>query len=168
MLKYNIYKYILDYNFHLYIFFIRFFCEYLFNKNCAYSFIFETILDVDNSILSERNKGCHPYSLSVRNHERKNPVDTYLFVLTLFGKSTEYLPLGLIKTISRIRAIFSMLYHLPDTLVIRTLTRFYQNFGTVLLLCWKPCSILIKALQCFADSLAEFCRHAYLVVPKAF
>lgn len=113
MLKYNIYKYILDYNFHLYIFFIRFFCEYLYNKNCAYSFIFET----DNSILPGRSKVCHPYSHSVRNHERKNPVDTYLFVLTLFGKSTEYLPLGLIKTISHIRAIFSMLYHLPDTLL---------------------------------------------------
>ena len=66
--------------------------ECLYNKNCAYSFIFETILDADNSVLPGRNKGCHPYSLSVKKHERKNPVDSYSFVLTLFGKSVEYLP----------------------------------------------------------------------------
>lgn len=66
--------------------------ECLYNKSCAYSFIFETILDADNSVLPGRNKGCHPYSLSVKNHERKNPVDSYSFVLTLFGKSVEYLP----------------------------------------------------------------------------
>lgn len=66
--------------------------ECLYSKNCAYSFIFETILDADNSVLPGRNKGCHPYSLSVKKHERKNPVDTYSFMLTLFGKSVEYLP----------------------------------------------------------------------------
>lgn len=66
--------------------------ECLYSKNCAYSFIFETILDADNSVLPGRNKGCHPYSLSVKNRGRKNPIDTYSFVLTLFGKSVEYLP----------------------------------------------------------------------------
>lgn len=66
--------------------------ECLYSKTCVYSYIFETILSSDNSVLPGRNKGCHPYSLSVKNRERKNPVTEYSFLLTLFGKSVEYLP----------------------------------------------------------------------------
>lgn len=66
--------------------------ECLYSKTCVYSYIFETILPSDNSVLPGRNKGCHPYSISVKNHERKNPITEYSFVLTLFGKSVEYLP----------------------------------------------------------------------------
>ena len=66
--------------------------ECLYSKTCVYSYIFETILPSDNSVLPGRNKGCHPYSLSVKNRERKNPMTEYSFVLTLFGKSVEYLP----------------------------------------------------------------------------
>lgn len=66
--------------------------ECLYNKTCAYSFIFETILEPSNSVLPGRNKGCHPYSLSAVTHERKNPISSYSFILTLFGKSAEYLP----------------------------------------------------------------------------
>lgn len=66
--------------------------ECLYSKTCVYSYIFETILPSDNSVLPGRNKGCHPYSLSVKNRERKNPITEYSFVLTLFGKSVEYLP----------------------------------------------------------------------------
>lgn len=66
--------------------------ECLYNKTCVYSYIFETILSFDNSVLPGRNKGCHPYSLSVKNHERKNPMTEYSFLITLFGKSVEYLP----------------------------------------------------------------------------
>lgn len=66
--------------------------ECLYSKTCVYSYIFETVLPSDNPVLPGRNKGCHPYSLSVKNRERKNPVTEYSFVLTLFGKSVEYLP----------------------------------------------------------------------------
>lgn len=66
--------------------------ECLYSKTCAYSYIFETILPSDNSVLPGRDKGCHPYSLSVKNREHKNPLTEYSFILTLFGKSVEYLP----------------------------------------------------------------------------
>lgn len=66
--------------------------ECLYSKTCVYSYIFETILPSDNSVLPGRNKGCHPYSLSVKNREHKNPLTEYSFILTLFGKSVEYLP----------------------------------------------------------------------------
>lgn len=66
--------------------------ECLYSKTCVYSYIFETILPSNNPILPGRNKGCHPYSLSVKNRERKNPVTEYSFLVTLFGKSVEYLP----------------------------------------------------------------------------
>ena len=66
--------------------------ECLYSKTCVYSYIFETVLPSDNLVLPGRNKGCHPYSLSVKSRERKNPITEYSFVLTLFGKSVEYLP----------------------------------------------------------------------------
>lgn len=66
--------------------------ECLYSKTCVYSYIFETVLPSDNSVLPGRNKGYHPYSLSAKNRERKNPITEYSFVLTLFGKSVEYLP----------------------------------------------------------------------------
>lgn len=66
--------------------------ECLYNKTCVYSYVFETILPSDNSILPGRDKGCHPYSLSVKRREHKNPIDEYSFLITLFGKSVKYLP----------------------------------------------------------------------------
>ena len=66
--------------------------ECLYSKTCVYSYIFETVLPSDNPVLPGRNKGSHPYSLSVKSRERKNPITEYSFVLTLFGKSVEYLP----------------------------------------------------------------------------
>lgn len=66
--------------------------ECLYSKTCVYSYIFETILPSDNSVLPGRDKGCHSYSLSVKNREHKNPLTEYSFILTLFGKSVEYLP----------------------------------------------------------------------------
>lgn len=66
--------------------------ECLYNKTCVYSYIFETILSSDNSVLPGRNKGCHPYSFSVKRHEHKNPITEYSFLITLFGNSVKYLP----------------------------------------------------------------------------
>ncbi|WP_288304534.1 hypothetical protein [uncultured Treponema sp.] len=36
--------------------------ECLYSKTCVYSYIFETILPSDNSVLPGRNKGCHALS----------------------------------------------------------------------------------------------------------
>ncbi len=66
--------------------------ECLYNKTCVYSYIFETCLPLENQTLPGRNKGSHPFSLSVEKLQRKNPVDDYSFVLTLFGKAVDYLP----------------------------------------------------------------------------
>ncbi len=66
--------------------------ECLYNKTCVYSYIFETCLSPENQTLPGRNKGSHPFSLSVEKLQRENPVDDYSFVLTLFGKAVDYLP----------------------------------------------------------------------------
>ncbi len=66
--------------------------ECLYNKTCVYSYIFETILLSDNSVLPGRNKGCHPYSFSVKRRDHKNPITEYSFLITLFGNSVKYLP----------------------------------------------------------------------------
>lgn len=66
--------------------------ECLYNKTCVYSYIFETCLSPENQTLPGRNKGSHPFSLSVEKLNRKNPVEDYSFVITLFGKAVDYLP----------------------------------------------------------------------------
>ncbi len=66
--------------------------ECLYNKTCVYSYIFETCLPQQNQTLPGRNKGSHPFSLSVEKLNRQNPVEEYSFVLTLFGKAVDYLP----------------------------------------------------------------------------
>ena len=66
--------------------------ECLYNKTCVYSYIFETCLPPENQTLPGRNRGSHPFSLSVEKLQRENPVDDYSFVLTLFGKAVDYLP----------------------------------------------------------------------------
>lgn len=64
----------------------------LYNKTCVYSYIFETCLPPENQTLPGRNRGSHPFSLSIEKLQRENPVDDYSFVLTLFGKTVDYLP----------------------------------------------------------------------------
>ena len=64
----------------------------LYNKTCVYSYIFETCLPPENQTLPGRNRGSHPFSLSVEKLQRENPVDDYSFVLTFFGKAVDYLP----------------------------------------------------------------------------
>ncbi|MCM1322156.1 MAG: CRISPR system precrRNA processing endoribonuclease RAMP protein Cas6 [Bacteroides sp.] len=66
--------------------------ECLYRETCVYSFIFETILPQNNLVLPGRNKGCHPYSFSVKKRERENPISAYSFTITLFGKAIESLP----------------------------------------------------------------------------
>ena len=64
----------------------------LYSKNCVYSYIFETVLTQDNQTLPGRDKGSHPFSLSVDLYTKKNPITDYSFNITLFGKAIEYLP----------------------------------------------------------------------------
>ena len=67
--------------------------ECLYNKTCAYSYLFETILPQDNSTLPGRNRGSHPFSFSEKqNFNHKKQIETFDFTLTLFGKAIDYLP----------------------------------------------------------------------------
>ena len=65
----------------------------LYNKTCAYSYLFETILPQDNSTLPGRNRGSHPFSFSQKqNSGWKKEIENLEFTLTLFGKAIDYLP----------------------------------------------------------------------------
>lgn len=67
--------------------------ECLYNKTCAYSYLFETILPQDNSTLPGRNRGSHPFSFSQKqNSGWKKEIENLEFTLTLFGKAIDYLP----------------------------------------------------------------------------
>ena len=67
--------------------------ECLYNKTCAYSHLFETILPQDNSTLPGRNRGSHPFSFSQKqNSGWKKEIENLEFTLTLFGKAIDYLP----------------------------------------------------------------------------
>lgn len=66
--------------------------ECVYNKTCAYAFLFETILLQENSLLPGTNRASHPFALSTKRLQRENPITEYNFTITLFGKAVEYLP----------------------------------------------------------------------------
>ena len=67
--------------------------ECLYNKTCAYSYLFETILPQDNSTLPGRNRGSHPFSFSEKqNFNHKKQIETLDFTLTFFAKAIDNLP----------------------------------------------------------------------------
>lgn len=66
--------------------------ECLYNKTCAYSYLFETVLPQDNAVLPGRNRGSHPYSFSQNVVSRAKEISEFDFTITLFGKAVEYLP----------------------------------------------------------------------------
>lgn len=59
----------------------------LYNQTCAYSWIFETILDKQNTSLPGRERGIHPWALQLIDSDEKR-LD---FILTLCGKANDYL-----------------------------------------------------------------------------
>ena len=60
----------------------------LYNQTCAHSWIFETILDKQNTSLPGRERGIHPWTLQLIDSDEKH-LD---FILTLCGKANDYLP----------------------------------------------------------------------------
>lgn len=66
--------------------------ECMYNKTCAYTFLFETILQQENSLLPGTNRASHPFALSTKKLQRENPLAEFSFTITLFGKAVEYLP----------------------------------------------------------------------------
>lgn len=66
--------------------------ECMYNKTCAYAYIFETIMLQENSLLPGTNRASHPYSFSTKKNQRETTLTEYNFTITLFGKAIEYLP----------------------------------------------------------------------------
>lgn len=66
--------------------------ECMYNKSCAYAFLFETIMPQENTILPGTDRASHPFALSKKQFQRENPIVNYDFTITLFGKAIEYLP----------------------------------------------------------------------------
>lgn len=64
----------------------------MYNKTCAYAYIFETILSQENSILPGTDRASHPFAFSQKELQRENSLSDFSFTITLFGKAIEYLP----------------------------------------------------------------------------
>jgi len=66
----------------------------IYNKTCAYVFIFETILPQNNKICYGINRASHPFAFTQNSNLNKvgGSITFYDFTITLFGKAIEYLP----------------------------------------------------------------------------
>lgn len=64
----------------------------MYNRSCAYSFLFETVLPKDNDALPGRNRGSHPFAFTNGSFAVGKKLEEYGFTLTLFGKAVDYLP----------------------------------------------------------------------------
>lgn len=67
--------------------------ECLYNKDCMYSWIFESIISKDNDVLQNRDRTSHPYILY--SDEKIKPgvkYSSFCFNMILLGKSIKYLP----------------------------------------------------------------------------
>ena len=64
--------------------------ECIYNKSCAYAYIFETILPQENTLLPGTNRASHPYSFS--SNIQGKIFSEYSFTVTLLGKAIEFFP----------------------------------------------------------------------------
>lgn len=64
----------------------------MYNKACAYAFLFETILPVENEIAPGRDRASHPFAFTGGSLFSGDTISEYGFTITLFGKACEYLP----------------------------------------------------------------------------
>lgn len=62
----------------------------MYKNNCAYAFLFETILQSENDVLPGRNRASHPFAFTQASKTGKTIKD-YDFTITLFGKAIDYL-----------------------------------------------------------------------------
>lgn len=66
--------------------------ECMYNKTCAYAFLFETILEQSNEVVPGRNRASHPYAFTQGKQVADKTMQEYDFTITLFGKAIDYLP----------------------------------------------------------------------------
>lgn len=66
--------------------------ECMYNKTCAYAFLFETILEQNNEVVPGRDRASHPYAFTQGKQVAGKTMQEYDFTITLFGKAIDYLP----------------------------------------------------------------------------
>ena len=66
--------------------------ECMYNKTCAYSFLFETILSTENDAAPDRDRASHPFAFTGGDIRGGVTISEYDFTIILFGKAVEYLP----------------------------------------------------------------------------
>lgn len=66
--------------------------ECLYNKNCVYTFLFETILPSENNITPGRDRASHPFVFTSGTLRAGKEISEYDFTITLLGKAIDYLP----------------------------------------------------------------------------
>ena len=64
----------------------------LYNRTCAYTFLFETIIPAENEVVPGRNRASHPYAFTQGGKIGSQLMSEYKFTITLFGKAIDYLP----------------------------------------------------------------------------
>ena len=64
----------------------------MYNKTCAYAFLFETILPTENDVAPGRDRASHPFAFTDGKLASNEKLDEYDFTITLLGKAVEYLP----------------------------------------------------------------------------
>lgn len=66
----------------------------LHTKNCAYAYIFETILPQNNAVQPGRDRAAHPFAFTQNKKIERigERISSYDFTIALFGRALEYLP----------------------------------------------------------------------------
>lgn len=66
----------------------------MYNKTCAFAYLFESVVKKDNCVLPGRKTISHPYSISKSKvvTDSKGFIKSFEFNVVLFGKAIEYLP----------------------------------------------------------------------------
>lgn len=89
----------------------------LYKKNCAYSVIFESIVESDNNLLHGTNRVSHPFSITQSSEVSRTKSSTdFDFTITLFGNSCKYLPY-----------IYASMYKAGDEGLFKERTKFKIN-----------------------------------------
>ena len=66
--------------------------ECMYNRTCAYAFLFETILPADNNVTPDRDRASHPFVFTSGTLRTGTEIREYNFTITLLGKAIDYLP----------------------------------------------------------------------------
>ena len=64
----------------------------MYNRTCAYAFLFETVLPAENSAMPGRDRASHPFVFTGGDVSTGKTFSSFDFTITLAGQAVEYLP----------------------------------------------------------------------------